>query len=174
MDEEKTLFDDAVQDSYDASDRPFDFVGLGNETALICEGDPSLKEKIRATLAEMGYQLTEAPSAKDALRNMRFHVYDLVLVNGNFDSGQEDSPGVSGILSYLANLPMAIRRQIFIVLIGENYRTMDNMTAFNKSADLVVNPKNIEDIGTIVKKGIDDNAAFYHVFMESLKKMGRV
>ena len=33
--------------------------------------------------------------------------------------------------------------------------------------------KNIDEIGKIIKKGIADNKAFYHVFLETLKKMGK-
>jgi DNA-binding NtrC family response regulator len=160
--------------SYDASDRPFDFVSVDSETALICETDPAAREKMKTPLAEMGYQITEPPNAKDAIRNMRFHVYDLIILNEGFNVEEGGKSGAAAILHYLVNLEMSIRRQIFLVLVSDKYRTMDNMAAFHKSVNLVVNPKNLDDFATIIKRGLDDNAAFYHVYRETLKKVGRL
>lgn len=174
MTEENASFDNANMDSYDSADRPFDFVGVGSETALICDADPSTRDKIKAAIGELGYQITESQSAKDALRNMRFHVYDLVCVNENFNTGQEDAQGKSTVVSYLENLTMSTRRQIFVILIGDKYRTMDNMAAFNKSVNLVMNPKNIDDAGAIIKKALEDNEAFYYVYKDTMKKLGKI
>jgi hypothetical protein len=68
---------------------------------------------------------------------------------------------------------MTTRRQMFVVLISERFRTMDNMAAFNRSVNLIINLKNLDDLATIFKKGLADHAAFYQVFKETLKKMGK-
>jgi hypothetical protein len=103
---------------------------------------------------------------------MRFHVYDLIIVNENFDVA--DTQSGNEVLNYLQNLVSALRRNIFVALLTDNYRTIDNMMAFNKSVNLVINTKNIDDFATIIKQGLDDNQAFYSVFKETLKKLGRV
>ena len=36
-----------------------------------------------------------------------------------------------------------------------------------------INLKNIDDAVKIVKQGVADNRAFYHVFQETLQKMGK-
>jgi hypothetical protein len=77
-------------------------------------------------------------------------------------------------MKYLERLPMAIRRKIFVVLATNRFRTMDNMAAFNKSVNIVVNTKNIDEIGKIIKRGLSDNTAFYCVFKDALVKIGRV
>jgi hypothetical protein len=51
---------------------------------------------------------------------------------------------------------------------------MDNMAAFNKSVNTIVNMENFGDFKTIIKRGVADNEAFYHVFKETMKKMGRI
>jgi hypothetical protein len=47
------------------------------------------------------------------------------------------------------------------------------MAAFNKSVNLVINPKNIDDFEKILKRALADNIAFYRVFKETLMKFGR-
>ena len=44
----------------------------------------------------------------------------------------------------------------------------------NKSVNLIINVKNIEDIGKILSRGITDNEYFYRVFKESLKETGKI
>ena len=51
---------------------------------------------------------------------------------------------------------------------------MDNMMAFHASANLIVNIKNIEDIGKILGRGITDTELFYRIYKEALKETGRI
>ena len=171
MEEKKTLVNDVASDAYDPSDRPFDFVEEGGKTVLICEPDTSIKTEMISVLKEMGYQITDAASARDALKAMRFHVYDMVVLNENFDT---DNPDANNVLKYLERLSMGIRRNIFVALVSNRFRTMDNMAAFNKSVNIVINMENFSDFKTIIKRGLNDNEAFYHVFKETMKKMGRI
>ncbi len=171
MEEEKSLLNEVAAGRYDASDRPFDFVESDAETALICESDETARGKISNALRNMGYQITEAPSAKDALKNMRFHLFDMVVANENFDLSEG---GRNEVLAYLETLSMSTRRQIFAALITDTYRTMDNMAAFNKSVNVVINQKNIDDVGTILKGAVADNASFYRVMQDTLRKMGKI
>jgi CheY-like chemotaxis protein len=155
--------------SYDAADRPFDFIA-SDTTAMVCEADSTTREKINDALRGMEYQVTEPASAADAIKNMRFHVYDLVVLNERFDT---QNPDENEVLKYLDSLVMYIRRRIFVTLISDRLRTMDSMAALHRSVNLIVNQKNIDNAGEIIKRGIDDNAAFYRVFRESLQKIGK-
>ncbi|MEJ2167207.1 MAG: zinc-ribbon domain-containing protein [Desulfobacterales bacterium] len=165
-------FEQAGESSgYDASDRPFDFIEEEGVTALLCEQNPLARNTIHNALNLMDYQITVAESARDALKRMRYHVYDLIVVNESFDTRNPES---NGVLIYLERLAMSVRRNIFVAMISSRYRTMDNMMAFNTSVNLIVNIKNIEDIGKILSRSITDNELFFRVFKETLKEIGRV
>ena len=102
---------------------------------------------------------------------MRYHVYDLVVVDESFDTKNPDS---NGVLIYLERLGMSVRRNIFVAMISSRYRTMDNMMAFHASVNLIINIKNIEDVGKILSRGITDTELFYRIYKENLKETGRV
>ncbi len=170
-DAEKTIFDEVESGSYDAAEKPFDFLEEGVKTALLCEPDQVIRVKIRSALDNLGYQTTEPKSAREVLKQMRFHIFDMVVLNERFDTRD---PDMNNILRYLQQLGMGDRRNIFVALVTDRFRTMDNMMAFNKSANLIVNLKNIDDIEKILKRGITDNELFYRVFKESLVKAGKV
>lgn len=168
MDEDKIAGQAA--ESYDAADRPFDFIEAGGATAIVCEADVEKRAKLNAALKSLDYRITEAANAKDALKRMRFHVYDVAVIDERFDA---ENPDDNAVLKYLAGLNMSIRRQTFVVLVTERFRTLDNMAAFTKSVNMTINATNLDNAATIIKEGVEDNRAFYHIFRESLKKVGR-
>jgi predicted Zn finger-like uncharacterized protein len=155
---------------YDAAEKPFDFIEEEGLTALVCEANPLVRKSITNALDVLEYQITEAESTRDALKRMRYHNYDLFVVNESFDT---DNPESNGILLYLERLSMGVRRNMFVALISDRFRTMDNMMALNKSANLIINIKNIEDIGKILSRGITDNEFFYRVLKSTLKEVGK-
>jgi len=163
--------DAGSSNNYDAAEKPFDFIEEEGLTALVCESNPLVRKTITNALDVLDYQITEAESTRDALKRMRYHNYDLFVINENFDT---DNPESNGILLYLERLSMTVRRNMFVALISDRYRTMDNMMALNKSANLVINSKNIDDIGKILSRGITDNEFFYRVFKETLKEVGKI
>jgi len=168
---EKSLLDEVAAGGYDASEKPFDFVEEGVETALLCESDAGVKSKLHGVLDALGYQATEPATAVDALKQMRFHIFDLIILNEMFDT---DNPDECDVLESLQQLSMETRRQIFVALITDRFRTMDDMAAFNRSVNLIVNPKNIDEIEKILQRAVADNAAFYRVYSEALVSTGRV
>jgi len=166
----ETLVNEVESRTYDASEKPFDYVHAGVQTALLCENDSAVRQKIHDVVEDMNYHVVEAASARNALKYMRFHTYNLVVVNETFDA---DGPDSNHVLQYVVQLPMSIRGNTFIVLLSDSLKTMDNMTAFNKSVNLVVNLQNIDDMESILKGALAEHEEFYQVFKESLKKTGR-
>ncbi len=158
-------FDDDDGEGYDAADKPFDFIEDEGKTALICEIDPLLREKVKPTLDIMEYHITETPNGREALKKMRYHNYDVILLNEYFDT---QDPDANPVLIYLDRQSMDMRRNIFVVLLTQRFRTMDNMTAFQKSVNMIVNIRNIDDFDKILQRGMADYGLFYKVFKEGL------
>jgi CheY-like chemotaxis protein len=155
---------------YDASEKPFDFIEEEGNTALACESDPVMLKKIVDTLNLLEYHVTVSESGRDALKKMRYHQYDLVVINEAFHC---TGPDTNMVLLYLERLNMSARRDIYVTMISSQYRTMDQMMAFRHSVNLIVNSKNLDDIGKIIQRGLTDHEFFYRVFKDTLKEVGR-
>lgn len=156
------------EEEYDDTERPFDFVEEEGKTAMVCTGDASARGTVAEALRLLEYHITEAVDARDALRKMRYHVYDVVVIDETFDA---PDPDANGVLTYLERLNMAVRRNIFVVMLTRRFRTMDNMTAFYRSVNIIVNLDNMADVGKVLRRGITDHEYFYRVYKESLKKI---
>jgi len=167
---EKTLADDVAAGSYDAEEKPFDFLEEGMKTALLCEPDPAMRGKIKTALENLEYHSIEPQSAMEALKQMRFHVFELIVLNEKFDT---ENPDDNPIHNYLNQLAMVTRRNVFVTLITDRFRSSDNMAAFNKSVNLVINPKNIDEVEKVLKRSVADNESFYRVYKELLAKIGK-
>lgn len=152
-------------------DKSFSLLDEDTQTALICEQDPAIREQIKSVLEAMDYRITEALDPRNALKFMRYHIYDLVVVNEVF--GTQD-PNANGVLIYLERQEMSVRRNIFVTLLTTRLYTLDRMMAFNRSVNLIVNLENVSEIDKIINRGLKENDAFYRVFRETMKKVGRI
>ena len=153
------------EDAYENSEKPFDFIEEEGKIAMVCESDTVIREGIVRALELLEYHVSEVADNRDALRNLRYKVYDLVVVDEYF--GTKD-PERNGVLIYLERLHMDVRRNMFITLISDRFRTMDYMMAFCKSVNLIINKKNIEDVEKILSRNISEYEMFYRIYKETL------
>jgi DNA-binding NtrC family response regulator len=168
---EKKSTSTSVAEEIDYSGRPFGYQDTNNETAMICEHDPVIRQKINSTLKSLDFNIIESATFKEALKYLSFHTFNVIVVNENFDTGTD---GVNYLLDHLEHLSMSVRRQVFVVLISSTFATMDYMHSLNKSVNLIINKDEISEMGLILKKEMEENEYFYHVFKEFNRKYGKI
>ena len=147
--------------------KPFQFIEEEGETALVCETDPVIRKSVTDALTLMEYNVSTAQDPRDALKKIRYKSYDVIVVNEHF--GTDDDPDTNGVLIYLERLSMDTRRNMFVAIISDRFRTLDYMMAFNKSVNLIINKKNSAEMDKILSKGLTDNDIFYRIYKETLK-----
>ena len=153
-----------------ASDETLAFYEEGVKLALIMADSAEHSKQINKALKELGYEPISTPNTRDTIGKLRFHHFDLIVLVDGF-SGQPVEN--SQIINFLNRLPMSVRRRIFLALVSEKFKTMDNMMAFARSANVVINLKDIDKLHLVLKKAIAENEKFYKVFMDALVETGR-
>lgn len=142
-----------------------DFLEDGDKTALVCDDSESNQNMLGAALRELGFKVSSGLSHKDVMEKLKFNHYNVIVINERFDGcPQSENP----VLNHIQPMPIATRRNIFLALIVSQHKTFDNMAAFSKSANLVVNENDLSNVKAILKKSISDNYNFYKVFKETL------
>lgn len=149
----------------EAEGRPFGFINPDGETAMVCEQDPVLRDQINGALKKMGFLISQPASFRDALKQMRFHVFNVIFVSEDFDAEVSAS---NNVLLFLENMNMTTRRKSFVVLTSAKLATMDNMEAFHKSVNLIINKRDIGNVEKILRQAIAEHEDFYRVFKEKL------
>lgn len=152
-------------------DKPFDFIEEEGRTVLICESSPEIISQIKHVLDYMEYHITEATNTRDALKQMRYHDYDLIILNENFDT---PNPDTNGVLMFISRMPINVRRHIFVAMFSKRFKTLDYMMAFVKSVNLIINERNVPEFETILHRGMADTDVLYKSFKDSLKRAGRL
>ncbi|MCF8082212.1 MAG: zinc-ribbon domain-containing protein [Deltaproteobacteria bacterium] len=147
-----------------------EFYGEDETLALVLDLDTRDQDVLKEVLSELGYRCLVEADAEQAVKRMNLYAFDLVFLADGFDGGPvEQSP----IMAYINRLSMAVRRRMFLVLISPRFKTMDRMAAFSKSADLVVNKKDVPNVNRILGMAISDHEKFYKVFMDTLREIGK-
>ncbi|MEE8269897.1 MAG: hypothetical protein V3R23_07760, partial [Nitrospinaceae bacterium] len=122
-------------------------------------------------LTELDYKLQRAKSPEHAVHKLRFNQYHVVAIHEKFGGTTlETSP----LYEYIRDMHMDTRRKTFVAMVGENFKTLDNMAALAYSVNLVINQKDFDQLGTILKKAIGDNDTFYKVYRETMTALGKL
>jgi CheY-like chemotaxis protein len=140
----------------------------GQSTALLCLDRDDAREVLQAVLQGMGYVVDMPMAVDQALQRLRFNQYHIIVLAEDF-RGSSPNP----IAAYLAWLSMNIRRDMFVVLVGERFKTADHLQAFIESVNLVLHPDDLPRIETFINQGLKDHERLYKVFVDCLIEAGK-
>ena len=155
---------------YEDDTSPLEFFEEGVKLAIVLESNDLHLSDITIALEELGYKVIQPLNLQEAMSKIRLHPFDMIILSDGFDGKTLDG---NPIINYLNHLSMSVRRKIFLVLLSERFKTMDNMMAFAMSANLVVNPEDLPNMRLILKKGTSENEKFYKVYMDTLREVGK-
>jgi len=157
-------------DEFEQDSSPLELFEEGTRLALVLNGDDGQINDISSVLEKLSYKPIVAPSIQDAMGKLRLHHFDLIILSDGF--GGQNLEG-SPVTHYLNHLSMSVRRKIFLALVSDKFKTMDNMMALTLSANLVINPADLSKLRLILNKAIPDHEKFYKIFMDTLKEAGK-
>lgn len=137
-----------------------DFFELGDRTSLVCT-DPNTVEIAWRTLKDLGFKTHMVETHDIAIERLRYTQYNCIVVQETFAGS---SLRAHAVMNYLAQLPMTQRRNSFVCLIGESFKTLDAMQAFAQSVHVVVNPSDLPNLTAILKKGLSEFELMYRIY----------
>jgi CheY-like chemotaxis protein len=140
----------------------------GQSAALLCVNREESRGELRAMLEGMGYVVDIPMAADHALQRLRFNQYHVILLDDDV-AGKPPNP----VVGYLAGLNMNTRREMFVVLIGQRFKTADHLQAFIESVNLILHPDDLPQLVTFLSRGLREHERFYKVFIESLIEAGK-
>ncbi len=137
--------------------------------AMACCDQPNLQAVVRTALEGLGYTVHVPAKAEDAIQKIRQNTYEVVLLHEAYGGSVENNL----LLQTIQPMAMPLRRHMCVGLIGKQFRTLDNMTAFVKSVSFVVAEREIAKIKAITRQAVAENDQFYRVFREALREAGK-
>lgn len=157
-----------VDEEFD-DDEEIEIYDEHDKIALIL--DRKNEDQWTEALTELEYKLQGAKSPEHAVHKLRFNQYHVVAFHEKYgDTDLKTSP----LYEYIRDMPMHTRRKTFVAIVGDNFKTLDNMEALAYSVNLVINQKDMDQLETILKKSIGDNDIFYKVYRETMTALGKL
>jgi len=138
--------------------------------AMVCFDDSAVQDDAKKALDKLEYKVHTPSKPAEAVFWLRRYKYEAVIVHCDYGGSEKDNP----VMKYLQPLAMPHRRQICVGLVGKDLKTMDNMAAFAKSVNFVINEDDLGKLEDITRKTVADNDKFYQPFKDALREAGKV
>ena len=138
--------------------------------ALVCEDVLERQAVIKAALEQIGFTMLPVKNADEAIARLRRDVYELVIVDEQYEGA---TPLDNRVLAAVRAMAMSHRRWMFVALLGREFKTFDNVVAFARSVNVVVNLNDLPHLPAILKKGITEHVDFYRAFRQVLTDAGK-
>lgn len=158
-----------IDEEFDDEDEEFEIYDEHDKIALIL--DRKHDEQWATALTELEYKLQRAKSPEHAIYKLKFSQYHVIALHEKFGGTTLDN---SSLYEFIRDMPMTNRRKTFVAIVGDKFKTMDNMEALALSVNLVINEKDFDQLETILKKSIGDNDTFYKVYRETMTALGKL
>ncbi|WP_320044213.1 zinc-ribbon domain-containing protein [uncultured Desulfobacter sp.] len=144
--------------------------GGGNQ-ALVCIAPSLGRNRIMAGLENVGLKAHVPDTQAQALKNLEYYVYPLVVIDDAFDTDKI-------ITAYMNNMDMFLRRKICLIRLGPGFETGNAMTALNLSANYVIKSQDLEMedaslVNDVLAVALSEHEQMYAVFNDSMKAVGK-
>jgi len=133
--------------------------------ALIALSGPAAAP-IQAALVNLGYTVDVVDDAEEGVRLIEQGVYELAVTSrGQGEGGKET------LYQRLQRLATDYRRGVFVILVGEDFRTGDGTQAWVAQADLVVHPNDAARAEHLIHSTIQERKRLYLPLHDARKRI---
>jgi predicted Zn finger-like uncharacterized protein len=133
--------------------------------AFVALADKALAGAATLILSRLGYQVDTLEGAEGG-RLVEQGVYELVVT-----SRTGGGPGKPETLyQSLSRLNPDARRRLFVVLVGDEFKTGDGTQAFACLADLVIQSKDMASADAVVRNTIHEKARLYQPYLDARRR----
>jgi predicted Zn finger-like uncharacterized protein len=140
-------------------------VGPGHGQVLVALADPALAQALTAPLVQIGYSIDTLDRPEEGGRLLEEGFYEVVITNR-----QAAAPGQAESLHQrVIRLAPDSRRRIFLVLIGDEFKTGDGTQAYAMQADLVIG-RDGGDAEHVLLNTMAERTRLYQVFLDARRR----
>lgn len=139
--------------------------GHGGGRVLVAVHDKAQAASVTAPLAKHGFQVDTLDNPDEGARLLEQGVYEIVITTRT-PAGQ----GTESLFDRCTRLSPDARRRVFLILLGEEYKTGDGTQAWGQTADLVLNPRDAARVDTLLASTHAERRRLYQVFADARKR----
>jgi DNA-binding NtrC family response regulator len=139
----------------------------GTSDALVALSGP-VAPHLQQALQRLGYNVDSAEDVEEGARLLEQGVYEVAVT-----ARTVAEPGRPETLAQrMLRLPIDARRRVFVILVGEEFRTSDGTQAWAAQADLVVHPVDAGRCEHLIRSAMAERKRLYQPFVDAARKIG--
>lgn len=131
--------------------------------ALVCVANNP--ETFAEALTRSQYKVFVASNTAQALERMRQDQMDVLVLDPEFDPGEQGAAFVSREISLLRP---AQRRRLFFVQLNQSVRTADAHAAFLNNVNLFINPTDVNDFSPVLERTLRERDDLYREYNKAM------
>ena len=138
-------------------------------TALVCVDEAEVQRAVVDQLVSLNYRIHTGLFVEDITLKIKTHPYNVIAIYETFaDSVPEGNP----VLLETIRTGSSQRRNQFVILIGPNMITNNELQAFQYSVDLVFSVSDLANFKPVLRRSLIRHSEFYKKFNECLRISG--
>ena len=135
---------------------------------LVALADRNLAAALVQPLTRLGYAAEVLDTPDEGGRMLEDGLFDVVIATRTAAvPGRQDT-----LTQRVARLGPAARRRIFLVVVGDEFKTGDGLQAFAVMADLVVNPRDAAAVEAPLLSAMAERARLYQPLVDARRLAG--
>ena len=140
-------------------------VGPGPGQVLVALSDASLAQAITAPLRRIGYEIDALDRPEEGGRLLEEGFYEVIVTN---KAASVPGKGES-LYQRLIRVPPDARRNVFLVLVGDEFKTGDGTQAWAAQADLVIG-RDAGDVESVLLNTMAERTRLFQVFLDARRR----
>jgi hypothetical protein len=141
----------------------------GKSYAMLLVESQDLASVLYSSLKELGLMVHVEGSPELAVQRLKVYKFQLMVV----EDGYKGFPLTQNpVMEYLNQLNMMVRRQMFVVAVGE-FRTLDPMLAYSLSVELAIHRRDMARFKEAFLEVRRWKQTFYKAFLETMEELGK-
>lgn len=133
--------------------------------AMVALTDRAQAGAMALPLTRLGYQVDTVENAEEGARLLEQGVYDLVVATRAPAAGGRES-----LYQRLNRLSPERRRRIFLVIVGDEFKTGEGTQAWAVIADLVIAGRDVPTADSVLLPALAERTRLYQVFVDARKR----
>lgn len=129
--------------------------------ALVHFSDPALVQRVSTLVARAGFLVDKLDDGEEKILKLQQGDFDLVATSSN------GAPESQVVVNNVNRLPMEVRRRLFLVLVGDQFKSGDSTQAFVTRSDLVLKGDDVESAGRLLTFTLEERRRLYQSFLDA-------
>jgi hypothetical protein len=136
------------------------------ERALVAVTEPAHAAAIGPVLSRLGYLLDSLDHAEDGVRMLEQGIYAVAVTSRAFAA----QGGPETLYQRITRLNPEARRRVFVILVGDEFKSADGLQAFVALSDLVLHSRDAPNCESAIRNAILERRRAYQAFHDARKR----